>query len=203
MCFEWFYVIFVVATVLNYIFLDIKVDKMKKEIIEKDKLISAFAALDKAISKLNTGFKDHERRLNNIEDLLSPEMSEESEEPKHTCNDCKYYHALSGIGFTGAINFGFSNGISHFKCEKLGCIYPIECNGTCQVFEKKESLDEDENVVYANNVKIDISYKGPHIYKTDRIFMTHGDYADYIRKLYLDGGISYADMNTVLERLKQ
>ena len=50
MCFEWFYVIFVVATVLNYIFLDIKVDKMKKEIIEKDKLISAFAALDDAIT---------------------------------------------------------------------------------------------------------------------------------------------------------
>jgi len=206
MCFELLYVIFVVVAVLNYILQDIKIYKIKNEIIEKDKLITAFEAIDKAIKKHNDGFKDHERRINDIENLLLSKKSEEPEKPdqlEYTCKDCKYYHALSGIGFTGAINFGFSNGISHFKCEKIGCAYPIECNKACQAFEKKEDLDEDENVVYANNVKIDISSKGPHIYKTDRIFMTYGDYADYIKKLYLDGGISYTDMNTVLERLKQ
>ena len=147
MWFNLLFVIFVVATCLNYMFLDIKVDKLKKEIIEKDSLISAFRVLDKSINKLNSGFKDHERRIIDIENHLSSgeKLFELPKEPKYTCNDCKYYNARSGIGFTGAINFGFSNGISHFKCEKI----------------------------------------------------------ERITKLCLDGGISFADANALLERIKQ
>lgn len=195
MWFNLLFVIFVVATVLDYILLEIKIDKLKNEIIEKDKLISAFVALDKAIKKLNDGFKDHERRIIDIENRLSSgeKHFELSKEPEYTCKDCKYYHALSGVGFTGAINFGFSNGISHFKCERIDCTYPIECNKACQAFEKKESLDEDENVIYyANGVKINISSKNPY-----------EDLIDRISKLYLDGGISCADANALLEKLKQ
>ena len=196
-------VLFVVLTLLNYIMFDIKVTKLKNEVIEKDLLISAFVALDKAISKLNSGFKDHEQRIIDIENHLSSgekhfELSKEPKEPekpKYTCNDCKYYHALSGVGF---------NGISLFKCEKIGRNYTIECNNAYQAFEKEEDLDEDENVFYANNVKIDISSKKePRVYKTDRILSTREDYVDYISRLFMDGGISAADMSMLLEKLKQ
>lgn len=192
MWFNLLFVIFVVATCLNYMFLDIKVDKIKKESLDKDKVIGSLMAHNKALCKLNAGFKDHERRINDIEERLSSgeKHFELHKEPEYTCKDCKYYHALSGVGFTGAINFGFSNGISHFKCERMDCTYPIECNKSCQAFEKKESLDKDENVIYyANGVKININ--------------PYEDLIDRISQLYLDGGISCADANVLLEKLKQ
>lgn len=160
--------------------LELKIKKLEKEIIAKESVIAAFATLDKVISKLNTGFKDHERRLNDIEERLS--LLREPEKPEYTCKDCTYYHALSGIGFANAINFGFSNGINGFKCEKIGCSYPSDCNGICQLFEKKNGLDEDENVVYANNVKIDISSKGPRVYKSDGLLPE--EYINLISKLH-------------------
>lgn len=161
--------------------LELKIKKLEKEIIAKESVIAAFATLDKVISKLNTGFKDHERRLNDIEERLS--LLREPEKPEYTCKDCTYYHALSGVGFANAINYGFSNGISHFKCEKIDRTYPIECNETCQAFEKTEDLDEDENVVYANNVKVDILSKAPHVvYKTDGLLPE--EYANLVSKLY-------------------
>lgn len=194
MCFEWLCVIFFVMTVLNYIFLDIKVDKIKKErSLDRDKVMGSLTAHNSVLRKLNEGYKDHERRINDIENLLLSEKPEEPEEPdqlEYTCKDCKYYHDLP-------------DNVNYFNCKGLDDFILKVCDMPCSLFEKKESLDEDENAVYANNVKIDISSKGERIHKTDIIFMTYGDYADYIRKLYLDGGISYADMNTLLERLKQ
>lgn len=186
------FAIFVVLICLNYMFLDIKVDKIKKDSLNKDQVIASLIAHTKALCKLNTGFKDHERRIENIEERLSYiekhllsekcEKPEEPKKPKYTCKDCTYYHALSGIGFANAINFGFSNGINGFKCEKIGCSYPSDCNGICQLFEKKDGLDEDENVVYANNVKIDISSKGPRVYKSDGLLPE--EYIDLISKLH-------------------
>lgn len=206
MSFEILYVIFVVVTVLNYVFLDIKVDKIKKESLDKDKVIGSLMAHNTVLRRLNECYKDHERRLNNIEEVLlseNREKPEEPEKPKYTCNNCEYYQVPSGIGFASAINFGFSNGINYFKCEKMGCSYPIECNETCQLFKKADGLDEDENVVYANNVKVDISSKSPHVvYKTNKV-LTYEEYLDRISRLFMDGGISYADMDMLLERLKQ
>ena len=213
MSFEILYVIFIVVTVLNYILQDIKIDKIKKESLDKDKVIGSLMAHNSVLRRLNEGYKDHERRVDNIEKLIGkcisslpekPEEPKEPEKPKYTCEDCKFYHPYNGIGFTDAINLGFSNGITYFKCEKMGCSYPIDCDGTCQLFEKEESLDEDENVVYyANNVKVDISSKAPHVvYKTDKI-LTYEEFSDRISRLFLDGGISYADMNALVERLKQ
>lgn len=209
MSFEILYVIFVVVAVLNCILQDIKIDKIKKESLDKDKVIGSLMAHNSVLRRLNEGYKDHERRINNVEEFLvweKSEQPEEPEEPKYTCKDCKYYQAPSGIGFVNAINFGFSNGIDYFKCEKekTGCFYPIECDKVCTEFKKKESLDEDENIVYyANNMKVDISSKAPHVvYKTDKI-LTYEEYLDRISRLFLDGDISYADMDALLERLKQ
>ena len=194
MWFNLLFVIFVVATCLNYMFLDIKVDKIKRDIkvdkikrdsLNKDQVIASLIAHNKALYKLNAGFKDHERRLDNVEKLLLPE---ESKKFKNTCNDCKYYNRRSG---------------AFFKCEKFDFSFPIECDNACSSFEKKESLDEDENFVYANNVKVDISSKGPIIYKFNGSLLTQEDYAKRITKLCLDGGISFADANALLERIKQ
>lgn len=193
------FLLLVACFIVSDTLLELKIKKLEKEIIAKESVIAAFATLDKVISKLNTGFKDHERRLNDIEERLP--LSRESEKPEYTCKDCKYYHVLSGIGFVNAINFGFSNGINGFKCEKIGCSYPSDCNGICQLFEKKDGLDEDENVVYANNVKVDISSKEPRVYKTDEISEESTYYR--IAKLYLDGGISLAGANALLESLKK
>lgn len=168
MSFELLYVIFVVVTVLNYIFLDIKIDKMKMEIIEKDKLITAFEALDKSIKKLNDAFKDHERRIDNIEELSLSEKTEKPEEHEYTCEDCKYYHPFNSIGFADAVNY--------FECEKTGRCFSRKEIGTCRLFEKKESLDKDENVFYVNNVGFNISSENPYDEAVGRI-----------TKLYLDG----------------
>lgn len=195
MSFELLYVIFIVVAVLNYVFLDIKVDKIKKESLDKDKVIGSLMAHNKALCKLNTGFKDHERRIDNIEEHLpyierhlleTYKETEKPEELKYTsCKDCKFYHPYNGIGFADAVNY--------FKCEKTGSSYPIESDLSCHEFEKKEGLDEDENVVYANGVKVDIqSTKNPY-----------EDYVDRISRLFLDGGIGFATMNALLERLKQ
>lgn len=201
MSFELLYVIFIVVTVLNYVFLDIKVDKIKMESLDKDKVIDSLMAHNKALCKLNSGFKDHERRIENIEEHLSYiegrlllKKSEEPKKPEYTCEDCKFYNPYNGIGFANAVNY--------FKCEKLGCSYPIEYIKCCSGFEKEENLDEDENIVYANNVKIDISSKGPTFYKADRI-LTYEECLDRISRLFLDGAIGAATMNELLERLKQ
>ena len=194
MGFEILYVIFIVMTVLNYIFLDIKVDKLKKENIEKDKIISAFSALDKAISKLNAGFKDHERRINNIEKLLLSE-NESFEKPKKeslSCTDCEHFWIEKfGFGKHGC------DAVSMLKMnnEQLD----IACG--CPFYVKK--ANPYENVVYANNVKVDISSKRPIVYKFNGSLLTHEDYAKRIMKLCLDGGISFADANALLERIKQ
>lgn len=165
MNFEILYVIFMVITVLNYIFLDIKVDKMKKESLDKDQVIASLIAHNKALCKLNTGFKDHERRLNNIE---KPSLSEKPEEPEYTCENCKFYDFQHG---------------PVFKCKRNGWTYVNVCNKACELFEKKESLDEDENTFYVNNVKIDISSKSPHVvYKTDGL--SSREYIDLVSKLY-------------------
>lgn len=185
MCFELLYVIFVVVAILNYIFLDIKVDKIKKErSLDRDKVMGSLTAHNSVLRKLNEGYKDHERRINDIQRFLLPE------EPENTCENCKFYDLQYG---------------PVFKCKKLGCTYVSECNKACQLFEKKEDLDEDENVVYANNVKIDISSKKePRVYKLEnQVLLTPADYADHITKLYLDGGINFADASALLERLKQ
>lgn len=187
MCFELLYVIFVVAAVLNYILQDIKIDKIKKESLDKDKVIDSLMAHNKALRKLNDGFKDHERRINDIEERLSLSREpEKPEEPKYTCKDCKYYNPYNGIGFADAVNY--------FKCEEAGCTFSIECVKPCREFEKKEGLDEDEdeNVFYVNNVKIDMASKNPYDEVVGRI-----------TKLYLGGGIGYYDANILLERLKQ
>jgi hypothetical protein len=63
-----FFVIFVTVVIIDLIILDIKADKINKEIINKEQLITAFVALDKSIKKLNDGFKDHEHRLDILED---------------------------------------------------------------------------------------------------------------------------------------
>lgn len=197
MSFELLYVIFVMSTVLNYIFLDIKVDKMKKESLDKDKVIGSLMAHNQALRKLNELFRGHERRIDNIERTLviigkfekpeEPEKPEKHEESKHTCKDCDYYRALYG---------------NYYMCKQTGCFCSTECDTPCDVFKKKESLDEDENVVYANNVKINISSNGSRLYMADRL-LTSEELVDRIRKLYLDGGINYDDANTLLERLKQ
>jgi len=175
--------------------LELKIKKLEKEIIAKESVIGTFATLDKAISKLNTSFKDHERRIDNIERTLviigkfeKPEEPEKPDQLEYTCKDCDYYRGLYG---------------NYYMCKQTGCFCSTECDTPCDVFKKKESLDEDENVVYANNVKIDISSKDPHvIYKTDRI-LTYEECVDRISKLFLDGGIGVATMNVLLERLKQ
>ena len=83
MCFEWLCVIFFVMTVLNYIFLDIKVDKIKKErSLDSDKVIGSLTAHNLVLRKLNEGYKDHERRINDIESLLLSEKHEKPEEPE-------------------------------------------------------------------------------------------------------------------------
>lgn len=152
--------------------LELKIKKLEKEIIAKESVIGAFATLDKAISKLNTGFKDHDRRINDIENLLLSEKHEEpeqSEKSKYTCKDCDYYRALYG---------------NYYMCKQTGCFCSTECDTPCDVFKKKESLDEDENVIYyANNVKVGISSKAPHVvYKTDRLLPE--EYANLVSKLY-------------------
>lgn len=182
MWFNLLFVIFVVATCLNYMFLDIKVDKIKKESLDKDKVINSLMAHNKALRKLNELFRGHEGRINDIENLLlseKPEEPKEPEKPKYTCKDCKYYHPFNGIGFADAVKY--------FECEKTGNCFSREQIGTCRLFEKKESIDEDadEDVVYyyANNVKVDISSKAPHVvYKTDGLLPE--EYANLVSKLY-------------------
>lgn len=72
-----------------------------------------------------------------------------------------------------------------------------------EILKRKEGLDEDkdENAFYADNVRVDIPSK-VYIYTTNGI-LTSEELVDRIRKLYLDGGISFVDANTLLERLKQ
>jgi hypothetical protein len=67
------FMLLVVGTVLEHILLCVEIAKLRNEIIKKDLLISAFMALDESIKKLNDGFKDHEHRLNNVEELLLSE----------------------------------------------------------------------------------------------------------------------------------
>lgn len=184
MTFKLLFVIFIVVAVLNYILQDIKIDKIKKESLDKDKVIGSLMAHNQALRKLNTSFKDHERRINNIEELLLSEKHEEPKEPKepeepiYTCKDCKYYHPFNGVGFANAVNY--------FRCEEAGCTFSIECVKPCREFEKKEGLDEDEDenvVYYANNVKVDIQSKAPYVvYKTDGLLPE--EYASLVSKLY-------------------
>lgn len=177
MSFEILYVIFVVVAVLNYILQDMRIDKIKKESLDKDKVIGSLMAHNSVLRKLNEGYKDHERRIDDIEKRLlleKPKGYEKPEEPIYTCKDCKYYHPFDGIGFADAVKY--------FECEKTGHCFSKEQIGTCQLFEKKDGLDEDENVVYANNVKIDISSKGPRVYKSDGLLPE--EYIDLISKLH-------------------
>jgi hypothetical protein len=160
-------------------FLDIKVDKIKRDSLNKDQIIDSLMAHNKALRKLNTSFKYHERRINDIENLLLSKKPEEPEKPdqlEYTCKDCKYYHPFNGIGFADAVKY--------FECEKTGHCFSRETIGTCQLFEKEESLDEDENVIYyANNVKVDIQSKAPYVvYKTDGLLPE--EYANLVSKLY-------------------
>lgn len=182
MSFEILYVIFVVVAVLNYILQDIRIDKIKKESLDKDKVIGSLMAHNQALRKLNASFKDHERRVDNIEKLIGKCISslpEKPEEPIYTCKDRKYYHPFNSIGFADAVKY--------FECEKTGHCFSKEQIGTCQLFEKKESLDEDadEDVVYyyANNVKVDITSKAPQVvYKIDGLLPE--EYANLVSKLY-------------------
>lgn len=175
MWFNLLFVIFIVVAVLDYIFLDMKINKIEKErSLDRDKVIGSLMAHNQGIRKLNAGFKDHERRINDIEEHLS--LSREPEKSKYTCKDCKYYHPFNGIGFADAVKY--------FECEKTGSCFSINCDGPCHAFEKEEDLDEDENVIYyANNVKVDIQSKAPYVvYKTDGLSCK--EYIDLVSKLY-------------------
>lgn len=82
MTFKLLFVIFIVVAVLDYIFLDMKINKIEKErSLDRDKVIGSLMAHNQVLRKLNDGFKDHERRINDIEEHLSlsrePEKKEE------------------------------------------------------------------------------------------------------------------------------